>query len=133
MKFCDQHWSMLKAEIASVGLNRFGAKDGKAAFAQTVASLENAQAGVENGAAQFDPLMGAHWAIVNNAMPYVGLELMTMNEDGTHKCPLCFITADHKARCEVVGCTVENFDEWIVKAVEGQLQGAKGLGLMGDA
>lgn len=133
MKFCTTHWDALTAELARVGLGKFIAEDGAEAIQKTAASIENTQQGVSDSAAQFEPLMAAHWAIVNNAMRLTGLALMLQNEDGTDRCPLCFITVDHKANCHMPGCTIENYDEWIVRAVEDQVVIAKELGLLGEA
>ena len=132
MKFCQSHWDMLRAEIARVGLDGLVPKDGQEAMAKMVKSLEHSNDN-PTGPGQvstFDPLMGAHWAIVGNVMPYVGLALMAPKEDGTDRCPLCFITEDHHQRCTVPHCKVTNWDDWIVRAVDDQLQKAKALGLV---
>ena len=53
-----------------------------------------------------DPLMRCYWMITNRALEAIGLDLMAMNEDGTHKCPQC----EYNKGC---GCPVENCaDEW---------------------
>ncbi len=133
MKFCQPHWDTLRAALDQAGLGGFVAKDGQEALKKTVRSLENAAEGAEDGAAQFEPLMGAHWAIVNNAMDFVGFALMVQNEDGSDRCPLCFITADHKAKCTDPGCQIESYDHWIGHAVADQVANAKRLGLLGEA
>ncbi len=133
MKFCQPHWDALRAEIDRVGLGGFVAKDGREAMQKTVRSLEQAKEGAAAGAAQFEPLMGAHWAIVGNAMDFVGLALMVQNEDGSDRCPICYLTADHKANCKQPECKIETFDHWIGHAVTDQVARAKELGLLGEA
>ncbi len=133
MKFCESHWVALRAEVERVGLSKFVARDSREAIEKTVSSLKNAERGLEDGMASFEPLLNAHWAIVNNVMRFVGLELMLNNQDGTERCPLCFATSDHKAKCTKVDCKIENFDNWIVRAVSDQLDLAKQLGLVGES
>src|SRR5512138_3437959 len=96
VKFCQSHWDKLRAAIDARGLSRFIAKDGTEALRRTTIELEQQKSVRES----WDPLMSAHWAIVNNAMSSTpaGLALMAPNEDGSDRCPLCYINGErHKA------------------------------------
>lgn len=88
MKFCMDHWNELRGAIRDRGLESLVATSGQQAAAQTVAQLEG-----DKSAKTFDPLMAAHWAIVNRAMGMVGLAIMAPNDDGTDRCPLCFLVS----------------------------------------
>jgi hypothetical protein len=132
MKFCQSHWDALRSEIARVGLDKFVAKDGNEAIEKLKGSLVQAESlDVDKPSPSFfEPLMSAHWAIVNNVISCVGLRLMVPNEDGTGKCPLCFIAADHLEHCRMPDCKIKNYDEWIIRAVADELEHAKSLGLV---
>ena len=133
MRFCQAHWDKLRAEIKRVGLGKFISADGREAIAKTVASIERASLGDPASPSGFEPLMGAHWAIVSNVMDAVGFAIMVQNDDGTERCPLCFITSDHLAKCKVPECPIKDYDHWIGRAAEDQVAHAKELGLLGDA
>jgi hypothetical protein len=85
MKFCQPHWNRLKAEITSLGVADFIAQDGKEAMAQMVGDLKGETKTRQN----YDPLMGAYWMITNRALESGGLYLMTQDENGNERCPLC--------------------------------------------
>lgn len=99
MKFCQPHWERLKGEIKSHGVVDFIAKDGAEALSQVVGQLKGEQQTKRN----YDPLMAAHWMIVNRALECGGLYLMT----GDY-CPLCEVKKHGKA---------PNIDELWVKGV----------------
>ena len=98
MKFCDDHWSRLRAAIEARGLSHLVAKSGEAAHARMTAEL--------NGTADsstYDPLMNAHWMITNRALQMGGLYLMT----GDY-CPLCEVVKHTEPAADVEwidGCT----------------------------
>jgi len=133
MRFCQPHWNKLRAEIERVGLGKFVSADGHEAIAKTVASIERADLGDPPRQSEFDPLLNAHWAIVSNVMGVVGFAIMVQNDDGSDRCPLCFITADHLANCTMPDCKIRDYDHWIGRVAEDQVAHAKELGLMGDA
>jgi hypothetical protein len=85
MKFCQPHWDRLKAEIRSHGVADFIARDGKEAMTQAVGQLKGERETRQN----YDPLMSAHWMIVNRALESGGLYLMVQDEHGNERCPLC--------------------------------------------
>lgn len=80
MKFCTDHWTKLKAEIERRGLSSLIATSGEQAAAQAHQELKDGAS-----KATFDPLMGAHNAIVVRAMDRAGLELLMDNADGSEK------------------------------------------------
>jgi hypothetical protein len=120
MKFCQDHWDRLRAAIDARGLGGLVARDGERALENMAAELEAGP-----GAASlttFDPLMGAHWAIVNNIMGFVGLAVMAPNADGSERCPLCFLNAAHDEQCVDPGCVLPRdgtaYDGWIDRAAD---------------
>jgi hypothetical protein len=116
MKFCQPHWDKLKAAIEARGLMSRVASSGEQAAAQLAAGKP-------------DPLMAAHNAIVGNALGKVGLELMMPNEDGTERCPICFLVklSLESPRCECGDptCTpqarAESSERWIDHAADDQI------------
>jgi len=84
LKFCQPHWNKLRTAIDARGLSGLVAQGGENAVARQFDQLQRSQNAEEAVTkTNFDPLMGAHWAIVNNAMNLVGLSLMLPNEDGS--------------------------------------------------
>ena len=130
LKFCQPHWNKLRTAIDARGLSGLVAQGGENAVARQFDQLQRSQNAEEAVTkTNFDPLMGAHWAIVNNAMNLVGLSLMLPNEDGSERCPLCFIQGEHDANCTKDGCTYK-YDTWIEFAARDMLEEAKRLGLV---
>jgi hypothetical protein len=113
VKFCQDHWEKLRAAIEKRGLSALVADSGEKAAANMASSLEQGQ-NIDN----FDPLMGAHNAIVSNVMNVVGLAIMQPNPDGTDRCPLCFINSEHKEHCKDPVCKVTDYEDWIDKAAD---------------
>ena len=129
MKFCQQHWDKLKAAIEARGLSSLVAVDGVDAHKRITSELK----GEGSEKTTFEPLMGAHNAILSNVLSSpVGISVMYDNEDGTARCPLCFITSEHKANCAVVDCKDDDFEDWIDIAADEQLARAKKLGLVSN-
>lgn len=83
---CQPHWDGLRAAIDERGLGHLVARSGDAAVAGLISELETGTR-LEN----FDPLMGAHNAIVNRCLETLGYEVL-MN-DG---CPICFAKEHHR-------------------------------------
>lgn len=122
MKFCDEHWARLKAAIEERGLGGLVSKTGE----------EAARRFMSEDAKAFDPLMYSHNAIVSNAVGVVGLVLMVANEDGSDKCPICFLK---ETPCGEPGCVecVAKFEGWIQRAANDAADEAKALGLLASA
>lgn len=127
MKFCQAHWDKLKQAIDDRGLKTFVSQSGEQAVTRAMNELEGAA-----NPKSFDPLMTAHLAIVGRALEIAGLHLMVDNEDGTDRCPLCFLQANHDATCKQEGCT-HSFEPWIGLAADDMLTHAKELGLVGTS
>ena len=127
MKMCERHWGMLRAAIDRRGLTGLVAKSGEQACSNVAADLQ----GTKNPRATFDPLMDAHFAIVNQVMGRVGLAVMAPNDDGSERCPLCFIQETHDKECQDPRCG--SFDKWIDCASDDSLARAKELGLVAGA
>ena len=116
MKFCQDHWDRLRAAIDERGLSDLVAKGGERAVINLKSELEDGPSIVN-----FDPLMGAHWAIVNNAMNVLGLAVMAPAENGDGQCPLCLLNAWHEDVCADPACTlpkVNGYDGWIDRAAD---------------
>lgn len=116
MKFCQSHWDTLKAELAARGLDKYVSKSGEEA-AQALAD------------GRPDPLMSAHNAIVSNVLDVVGPELMLANEDGSERCPLCYlvkVAREVECGCGDPACTPDaraaKFETWPSRAATDELE-----------
>ena len=128
MKFCTDHWTKLREKIAELGMESLVAKSGEEIRAKQAEDLNG-----NAGKSTFDPLMAAHNMIVSQAMNLVGLDLMVANEDGTDRCPFCYLQARHIAACKEPNCTWTCESTWIPGACGEALAEAKRLGLVGEA
>lgn len=115
MRMCPECWASLKAAIDARGLTQFATKSGEEAVARLVSS---------DPRAGFDPLMGAHNALVANLLSARGLALMA--EEG---CPLCTVIAS----CECGEGDACSYRTWISRAADDQRDAARALGLLGEA
>jgi hypothetical protein len=113
VRMCQPHWERLKTAIADRGMDGLVSQDG----AELVARMREQ---MESGATRdnFDPLMAAHNLILRNAMNVAGLDLMTPNDDGTDRCPICYLSDSFRAQCERTGRTFESYDCWCEKAAD---------------
>ncbi len=118
---CTQHWESLKAALDARGLSRFVASGGEEAARRVLNELEQGR----STRANFEPLMGAHNLLVGQAFKEYGLGLLTPNEDGSERCPLCAVPHD-PVKCPATpsGCT------WIEMAADEALGEARRLGLL---
>ena len=76
--------------------------------------------------------MGAHNAILSRALDVAGLNLMMPNEDGSERCPLCYMQAEHDAHCKEPGCK-QSFETWIGYAADDAKAETVRLGLIASA
>lgn len=141
MRVCDHHWTLLKAAIEERGLSDLIAKDGETALRNLTAELKG-----QDMLANYDPLMAAHWAIVNNCMSLIAgiggnpLYLMGGSDDpvvGYGKqyegrtwphCPLCYVNLAHEVTCKDRRCKLPKttgYDFWITRAADDQAQHVK--------
>jgi hypothetical protein len=119
---CQSHWDKLREALKVRGLYGMVAKDG-------------AQASRDLAEGRPDPLMAAHNAIVGNALNTAGLAIMAANDDGSERCPICFLMAAAAGcQCGAPACTPEaraaqsaRFEAWIERAADDELEriGAK--------
>lgn len=137
VRMCMDHWTRLREAITARGLSALVADSGEKA-ASNLASEVSDGLTVDN----YDPLMSAHNAILNNSMDALGpqnaLRLMT----GDY-CPLCVLndlsresweeavkagtTPGDRCPCPTPGCTVtfpaapDSYDGWIDRAADDQV------------
>ncbi len=116
MQFCQAHWDALRQAIDARGLSRLIAKDSHAAAQEAKEQLE----GTTDPTQAPDPLMAAHWMIVNQALRIGGLGLMSdefcavCNTEEGH-CPLCeveYSAGSGSAKKWIDGCTEEVADQY---------------------
>ncbi len=106
MQFCSVHWEELSDAIKTRGLWHLVPTSGEEAVRRV-------------GEDEFDPLMGAHNVIIGHALEAGGVEVMSDNNDGTPRCPVCYgISHDPEVA------------SWITHAVEGCLKYAVDRGLV---
>jgi hypothetical protein len=86
MRICQKHWDALREAIKQRGLEHLVAQSGEAAVENIVAELQGTEKSED-----YDPLMSCHWMIMGQATKMLGLEVMSPNEDGTPKCPVCAV------------------------------------------
>jgi hypothetical protein len=113
VKFCKRHWQSLRDAIDARGLTPLVSQGGVAA-AQRMASASQEGSRPDN----FDPLMGAHNTILMHALKAAGPAVLVDNEDGTARCPLCYLTEAHKQSCTDPNCE-QDFEKWIEFAADG--------------
>jgi len=124
VKFCEDHWAKLRAAIDARGLFSFVAKGAEGAVARVESELKDGPT-----ASNFEPLMGAHNAIVSNVISIAGLSVLSTNEDGTENCPVCYVVAN--CACgKGDGC---EFHHWIERAADDVREEAVRLGLLPSA
>ena len=127
MRMCSSHWSRLRQAIEDRGLSSLVAEDGERAAKNLVSEVQDGP-GIDN----FDPLMGAHNAIITNALGVAGLALFNKKPDGSEWCPLCFLVEvvkpDHDRNCRDDDCPGSpNYEAWIDFAADGMVEAWKGM------
>lgn len=118
MKFCQDHWDRLREAIKERGLGEYIAEGGHEAASRMAGQVDARKVTKAN----FEPLMGAHNAILSNAMGLVGLEVFADGAGGPHLCPICYLNETHARECKDPKCTLgpTGFDAWIDYAADGQ-------------
>lgn len=106
MKFCQPHWSDLRAAIDARGLTPLVAADGRTAARNMAAELHGQPESIKT----FDPLMSAHWAIASNALELVGMRLMF-----GELCPICEVNEEAPRH----GKPATFADDWVNLAADG--------------
>lgn len=95
MQICQNHWAMLRQEVADQGLAGWIAPDGETAVEQLVNSLERG----EDTATNYDPLMACNWMLMSRSLEVFGLQVMHPD----FGCPICW--ANTNVRAEDGSCT----------------------------
>jgi len=113
MKSCDRHWKMIRDAVDAAGMTALIPETGEAAAKALQAAMTEGTTSVDN----FDPLMFAYMAIVAHAVELVGPVLFMDNDDGSEKCPQCYLTMLHARVCNDPECTTKDFDDWATHAV----------------
>lgn len=125
MRFCETHWTDLRKAIDDRGLTPFVARGG----ADVLKRVGSQVSGDALTAANFEPLMSAHMAILGRLMDIGGPAVLFDNEDGSERCPICFANQQHLLRCTKPDCSY-SFDDFIAGAADDQLVEARRLGLV---
>lgn len=156
MSFCEDHWGRLRDSVSKSGMGHLVAQGGPMAAAQTASRIERGLRGEDEiTPANFDPLMDAYFAIINNCakqMEYVGvspLYIMIENIPDAEcefegakpgqmwpHCALCYLGLWHELTCKEDGCSLSKKDgfAWMLdRAVQDALKRAEDLGLMPEA
>ncbi len=114
MKFCQVHFDRLKAEISDRGLWKFVAQNAE-------------EANRRMRAGEFEPLIGAVALMVRNAIDEGGEEVTHDNDDGSSRCPICFLNAS--CSCGLPDCS-SSCDHWFGCAADMAFEEAKRLNLL---
>ncbi len=118
MRFCPDHWERLREAIKARGLYALVADSGEQAAKNLVSELADGST-IDN----FDPLMGAHNAIVAQAMDiipgqYKQNPMMLFADPDEHPewaCPICALNwchEEHDRLCTVEDCTWPKGFDW---------------------
>lgn len=100
MKFCAPHWQKMRDAVRERDMERFIARSPEAAMRRLHDEMTGTAAPDD-----FDPLMWMNNILWSKLLELGGINLMMPNEDGSDRCPLCFMNEAHKAACEVPDCT----------------------------
>jgi hypothetical protein len=112
MQFCQDHWDRLRAAIDEKGLSALVPDDGAKAAAAMRERLSGADTTVDN----FDPLLGAMFAILANLAELFGPVVIL-----DPACPLCKANQAHDEQCLYPGnCTFEGYDYMLARAADDQ-------------
>ena len=125
MKFCPDHWQALRDAIKSRGLDALVADSGQKAASNLASELQDGST-IDN----FDPLMGAHNAIVAQAMDiikerYTQNPMMVFADENEHPewaCPICALNwchDEHNRLCTQEGCNWPKEFDWSDEMVNG--------------
>lgn len=105
MKACQPHWDLLRLAIDKHGLGHLVPTNGHDALAAITKQMNG-----QGKPADFDPLMAAWFAILDNLARAGGAGILMI--DG---CPICYANDAHTEHCEDPNCTF-SYNQWIIKA-----------------
>lgn len=147
MRICQDHWDRLREKIEAAGLKSLVSDSGHEVAEKMKRELEG-----QDDLSTFDPLMGSHWAVVNNSLDYVSranphAPLYIMGDSDSPedpvdpkmfgdeyagrtwpRCPLCYLNLAHEVSCK--GCELPQeggFDWMLDRAVQDQVDRWKEL------
>jgi hypothetical protein len=122
VKMCQEHWDELKRLIDERGLRKFVAKDGEEAAKRMVRDIN-----LGDELASYEPLLGAHNALITHCLATAGLRLLAPDEKGQEQCPLCVVIKE----CPCGEGDKCGYRQWPTLAADGQVEIGKRLGLIG--
>lgn len=125
VRFCTDHWAQLHAAIKERGLDSLVAESGEQAV-RNLRSEATKGPTIDN----FDPLMGAHNAIVARAMTeirekYTQNPMMLFADPDEHPewaCPICALLwchDEHNRLCKQENCDWPKEFDWAAEMCEG--------------
>lgn len=152
MQFCQDHWDRLRSAISERGLDHLIAPDGQTAAQQLADQIKRTQDGEEPVTpVNYDPLMAARWATINNVMANIGpnhashllagaggIVVQSAFPNRSQKklwprCPLCYINLLHELACTEPECVLDRehgFDMWIERAADDEAARAAKMGIL---
>ncbi len=126
MKFCMPHWDALRKAIDDRGLGSLISERGEEVSSKLTRELSDGPS-IDT----FDPLMSAHFMIMDNAMKTLSNigsnPMILMANDPEHpewECPICclnWISEEHDKTCTTEDCIKKvglRFDCWIDRAAD---------------
>ena len=127
MRFCANHWQMLRDEVKRTGLDALVPEGGEAAVRAMASEFTDGPT-IDN----FDPLMMAHNMIWARAMHdiksmYGQNPLMLMADADEHPdwaCPVCALLwchAEHDRLCKQENCNYPKKFDWETELINGSL------------
>lgn len=115
MKFCQEHWDILRENLRKEGIYDWVATSGEMA----VDMLKDEIARGEHTQVNYDPLMACHTMMMDRTLEMVGLYCMTKD----FGCPICFFNSyrneDGSCKCVDPECTAKEpgaippFETWL--------------------
>lgn len=136
MKFCPDHWAALRQKIDERGMTHLIPEGGQLAVARQKDQIMQQEVTRTN----FDPLMGAHWAIFGNTMKFLEnagydpLYLFGQPSEGRNDCPVCELNYLHRETCTNPQCGLDKergYDWMLDVAADEQRDKARELKLIG--
>jgi len=141
---CQAHWDKLREAIETRGLKPLVSETGEEVARKTVEQVNTGEVTIDN----FDPLMGAYWAIASNGLQYIsdcgGSPLFLMQDwdqleekPPFERCTICYLNwlcDEHDKICKDPTCQKPKgeaayFDWMIERAADDQVAKWKELKL----
>lgn len=148
MKFCERHWTMMRAAVEARGMTPLVAENGASAAQNLMDELKHGS-NIDN----FDPLMAMHWLTASKLLDELGqsagylmfggpddpedpIDISQLSNPALRekyrgktwpRCPICYANITHEFTCRETQCmlTRENgYDvciEWSADAIKSEL------------